>query len=86
MEANGETNQRNELPAHTDRVDGFCMNRAEVTNALTERIPIAGKPGAGDPATRSEASPDSLRRVCRSGVPKQRSEGCEDTGWMGCNA
>lgn len=33
MGANGETRQKNELPAHTVRVDGFFMDEAEVTNA-----------------------------------------------------
>jgi formylglycine-generating enzyme required for sulfatase activity len=32
MGANGETKQRNELPAHTVRVDGFFMDETEVTN------------------------------------------------------
>jgi sulfatase modifying factor 1 len=33
MGANGETKQRNELPAHTVKVDPFFMDEAEVTNA-----------------------------------------------------
>ena len=33
MGANGETRQRNELPVHTVRVNGFFMDETEVTNA-----------------------------------------------------
>jgi formylglycine-generating enzyme required for sulfatase activity len=33
MGANGDTRQRNELPAHTVRVDPFFMDETEVTNA-----------------------------------------------------
>ncbi len=38
MGANGETNQRNELPQHTVRIDGFFMDQAEVTNGEFRRF------------------------------------------------
>ena len=51
MGANGDTRQKNELPAHTVRVDGFFMDATEVTNAefrafveATDYVTTAEKP------------------------------------------
>jgi formylglycine-generating enzyme required for sulfatase activity len=38
MGANGDTRQKNELPQHTVRVDGFHMDETEVTNAEFRRF------------------------------------------------
>jgi formylglycine-generating enzyme required for sulfatase activity len=74
MGAHGPTNQRNELPAHTVRVDGFFMDETEVTNArfrtfvdATGYVTLAEKPVNWDelkkqfPANTPKPPDDRLR-------------------------
>ncbi len=67
MGANGETKQRNELPTHRVRVDGFFMDEAEVTNAQFRKFVDA----TGYVTTAGETGQlDELAKQFPPGTPK----------------